>query len=73
MKYAVECDDLVLVGVGGIDCPPDILGGVVELLVLRIPLFLPPLRITISCSSQDRVSLLAISRTRIAVSLSARR
>ena len=70
-KYVVERLERLLVGVGGIDWLELRLGGVVELLVRRAVLRLPPLLATISCSEQDLISLLAMSLTSIAVSVSA--
>ena len=73
--YAVvECEERLFVGVGGMEILPERLGGVVELLALLRPARrLPPLRTTISWSPQLRISFEAMSRTRMAESMSASR
>ena len=72
-KYAVECDDRLPVGVGGIDRLAGILGGVVDELDRRPGLRLPPLIPSLSLLSLDLTNSPAMFRTRTAPSTSASR
>jgi hypothetical protein len=72
-NIAEDCEDRLLVGVGGIDWFEVIPGGVLDELARRRTLRFVPLFPSISNSSHDFISFPAISRTKIAVSISANR
>lgn len=72
-KYCAECDELMLIGVGGVECLVSRLGGVLDVLVRRPGLRLPPPTLMESLFSHDRISSLAMFLTNTAPSTSARR
>lgn len=72
-KYCTECDERLLVGVGGVECLFRRFGGVLDVLVRLPGLRLLPATPMVSLFSHDRISSLAIFLTNTAPSISARR
>lgn len=72
-QYCIECDERLLVGVGGVECLVRRLGGVVDVLVRLPGLRLLPPTPMVSLFSHDRISSLAMFLTNTAPSTSARR